>query len=111
MTLDLSVATFAIDAATWVELIPAMRSAKMQEEYKSLGLILTLQSQQDLGVFENISEKDYIVKKNILKLFESQQDAPYFKDKTIDSFHHNFLCNKKGLSIVESYRIVEGFQK
>ena len=61
--------------------------------------------------FENISVKDYIVKKNILKLFESQQDAPYFKDKTIDSFHHNFLCNKKGLSIVESYRIVEGFQK
>ena len=61
--------------------------------------------------FENISEKDYTVKKNILKLFESQQDAPYFKDKTIDSFHHNFLCNKKGLSIVESYRIVEGFQK
>ena len=61
--------------------------------------------------FENISEKDYTVKKNILKLFESQKDAPYFKDKTIDSFHHNFLCNKKGLSIVESYRIVEGFQK
>ena len=60
--------------------------------------------------FENISEKDYTIKKNILKLFKSQQDSPYFKDKTIDSFHHNFLCNKKGLSIVESYRIVEAFQ-
>ena len=33
----------------------------------------------------------------------------YFNDKTIDSFHHNFQCHKKGLSIVESYRIVESF--
>ena len=61
--------------------------------------------------FENLSEKDYGVKKNILKFFVSQQKAPYFNSNTIDSFHHNFLCNKKGYNNVESYRIVESFQK
>jgi len=61
--------------------------------------------------FENLSEKDYKAKKNILKLFTSQQKAPYFNSNTIDSFHHNFLCNKKGYSNVESYRIAESFQK
>ena len=60
---------------------------------------------------ENLSEKDYKAKKNILKLFTSQQKAPYFNSNTIDSFHHNFLCNKKGYSNVESYRIAESFQK
>ena len=60
--------------------------------------------------FENLSEKDYKTKKNILKLFTSQQKAPYFNSDAIDSFHHNFLCNKKGYSKVESYRIVESFQ-
>jgi LmbE family N-acetylglucosaminyl deacetylase len=61
--------------------------------------------------FENLSEKDYEAKKNILKFFVSQQKAPYFNSNTIDSFHHNFLCNKKGYNNVESYRIAESFQK
>ena len=61
--------------------------------------------------FENLSKNNYTIKKNILKLFASQQKAPYFNSNTIDSFHHNFLCNKKGYSNVESYRIVESFQK
>lgn len=59
--------------------------------------------------FVNLSDKSYQKKKDVLKLFTTQQKAPYFNDKTIDSFHHNFQCHKKGLSIVESYRIVESF--
>ena len=33
----------------------------------------------------------------------------YFNEKCIDSFHHNFLCSKKGFNMVESYRIVESY--
>ena len=47
----------------------------------------------------------------VLKRFKSQQKAEYFREDSIDSFHHNFLCNKKGYNNVESYRIVESFQK
>ena len=56
-----------------------------------------------------LSEESYHKKKDVLKLFTTQQKAPYFDSETIDSFHHNFQCHKKGLSIVESYRIVESF--
>ena len=60
--------------------------------------------------FVSLSEESYKKKKDVLKLFITQQKAPYFSDSTVDSFHHNFQCHKKGLSIVESYRIVESFQ-
>ncbi len=59
--------------------------------------------------FVKLSEESYHKKKDVLKLFTTQQKAPYFDSETIDSFHHNFQCHKKGLSIVESYRIVESF--
>jgi LmbE family N-acetylglucosaminyl deacetylase len=61
--------------------------------------------------FVNLTEKQYNKKKLALKKFKSQQDAAYFNVNTIDSFHRNFLCSKKGFDIVESYRIVESFQK
>ena len=57
-------------------------------------------------VFES---PNFEVKKAALRKFTSQQKAPYFKEKCIDSFHHNFLCSKKGLIRVESYRIVESY--
>jgi len=60
--------------------------------------------------FVTLNEQEYYKKKMNLKLFKSQQKAPYFDAATIDSFHHNFLCSKRGLSIVESYRIIESFQ-
>ena len=59
--------------------------------------------------FEPLEPYDYEVKKAALRKFTSQQKAPYFKEKCIDSFHHNFLCSKKGLVRVESYRIVESY--
>ena len=55
------------------------------------------------------NENDYEVKKAALKKFTSQQKAAYFNEKCIDSFHHNFLCSKKGFNMVESYRIVESY--
>ena len=61
--------------------------------------------------FVSLTKYQYNKKKLILKKFLSQQKAPYFNDDTIDNFHHNFLCSKKGLKVVESYRIVESFQK
>ena len=60
--------------------------------------------------FVGLSKKHYNKKKEVLKLFTTQQKAAYFNDETINSFHHNFQCHKKGMSIVESYRIVESFQ-
>ena len=59
--------------------------------------------------FEPLEPYDYEVKKAALKKFTSQQKAAYFNEKCIDSFHHNFLCSKKGLIRVESYRIVESY--
>ena len=61
--------------------------------------------------FEGLSESDYKFKKKALSNFTSQQHAPYFSSKTIDNFHHDFLCSKKGMDIVESYKIVESFNK
>ena len=61
--------------------------------------------------FVGLSKKEYRFKKEVLSEFKSQQGAPYFSEMSIDNFHHNFLCSKKGMDIVESYRIVESFQK
>ena len=59
--------------------------------------------------FVALSEYNLENKKKALSKFTSQQHAPYFSEECIDSFHHNFLCSKKGMSIVESYRIVESY--
>ena len=59
--------------------------------------------------FEPLEPYNYEVKKAALRKFTSQQKAPYFNEKCIDSFHHNFLCSKKGFNMVESYRIVESY--
>tara|TARA_B100001564_G_scaffold253053_1_gene215147 strand:+ start:185 stop:808 length:624 start_codon:yes stop_codon:yes gene_type:complete len=48
-------------------------------------------------------------KKKMLRLFTSQQHAPYFKSKAIDNFHSNYQASKRGIDIVESFRIVESF--
>ena len=44
--------------------------------------------------FVKLSEESYHKKKDVLKLFTTQQKAPYFDSETIDSFHHNFQCHK-----------------
>ena len=61
--------------------------------------------------FVNLDKELYNKKKMALKRFKSQQKAEYFREDSIDSFHHNYLCIKKGFKVIESYRIVESFQK
>ena len=61
--------------------------------------------------FVNLDKELYNKKKMVLKRFKSQQKAEYFREDSIDSFHHNYLCIKKGFEVIESYRIVESFQK
>ena len=61
--------------------------------------------------FERLTGIQYKFKKEALSNFKSQQHAPYFNERSIDNFHHNFLCSKKGMDVVEAYRIVENFNK
>lgn len=51
----------------------------------------------------------YDKKKEILSTFASQLHRPYFQDKVFDSFHHNYNCFKRGLSCVESLKIIRWF--
>ena len=59
--------------------------------------------------FVSLNNKILKDKKKMLKLFTSQQHAPYFKNKAIDNFHSNYQASKRGVDVVESYRIVESF--
>lgn len=54
-------------------------------------------------------KKVYKTKKGLLKKFTSQQKRSYFSDSTINGFHTDFQCSKKGLSVVEKFRIVTAY--
>lgn len=54
-------------------------------------------------------KKVYKTKKDLLKKFTSQQKRSYFSDSTINGFHTDFQCSKKGLSVVEKFRIVSAY--
>ena len=57
-----------------------------------------------------VSVKGYYNKKiQSLKLFKSQNDKSYFQKRTLDSFHSNFQCSKKGFDLVEQFKIIELF--
>jgi|TARA_B100001094_G_scaffold274509_1_gene281551 LmbE family N-acetylglucosaminyl deacetylase len=45
-----------------------------------------------------------------LKEFKSQNDKLYFQKPTLDSFHSNFQCKKRGKEFVEQFRIIEIFR-
>ena len=51
----------------------------------------------------------YDTKLEMLKQFESQQHRSYFSRKTIDGFHTNFQCSKKGLSYIERFNLKQVF--
>ena len=51
----------------------------------------------------------YHEKCNSLQEFESQSHKSYFKRKSLDAFHNNFQCNKKGKGMVEQFKIIELF--
>tara|TARA_Y100000593_G_scaffold1004_1_gene1924 strand:- start:287 stop:973 length:687 start_codon:yes stop_codon:yes gene_type:complete len=73
----------------------------------------------DLNHIGNRNEKDghsngthmtflastWFLKINRLKLFESQQGKPYFEEGSLNSFHSNYGCSKRGMAHTESFRI------
>ena len=51
----------------------------------------------------------YNTKVKMLTSFESQKNRPYFSIDTLDGFHTNFQCSKKGVSKVEKFNIKQLF--
>lgn len=51
----------------------------------------------------------YKKKLKALSYFKSQNNKSYFQKETLDSFHSNFQCSKKGLGLVEQFKIMELF--
>jgi len=45
------------------------------------------------------------IKEKRLEDFVSQQNKTYFKSDSIESFHSNFTCSKRGMNFVESFRV------
>ena len=62
------------------------------------------------NVFIDIS-KVYNLKLKMLKKFTSQQHRSYFSKETIDGFHTNFQCSKKGINKVERFNLKQIFLK
>ncbi len=60
------------------------------------------------NVFTDISHF-YSKKIKALNKFESQNSKSYFTKDTLDSFHSNFQCRKRGRKIVEQFKILEIF--
>jgi LmbE family N-acetylglucosaminyl deacetylase len=55
--------------------------------------------------------KQYELKLEMLKKFESQQHRSYFNENTIRGFHTNFQCSKKGTQLVEQFNLKQLFIK
>jgi len=60
------------------------------------------------NIFVDIENK-YEMKINLLKDFKSQIDKSYFGRDTLDAFNSNFQCRKKGMKIVEQFKVIELF--
>ena len=60
------------------------------------------------NVFIDIDEV-YESKLSALNKFVSQIDKSYFTEDTLDSFHSNFQCRKRGVKVVEQFKILEMF--
>ena len=56
------------------------------------------------NMFIDISDV-YGTKLDMLREFKSQQHRSYFSRETIDGFHTNFQCSKKGLSKIEMFNL------
>ena len=60
------------------------------------------------NMFIDISDV-YNTKLNMLKQFKSQQHRSYFSKETIDGFHTNFQCSKKGYNMIERFNLKQLF--
>ena len=54
-------------------------------------------------------KKEYKTKLKALKNFKSQSGKGYFKKPMLDAFHSNFQSSKRGLNIVEQFKVIEMF--
>ena len=73
-------------------------------EYHAFSTLNTWQPNLFISV-----KKEYKDKLKALKLFKSQSNKSYFQKPTLDSFHSNFQCSKKGIKVVEQFKIIELF--
>ena len=60
------------------------------------------------NVFVDVTET-YDMKLKALNKFESQINKSYFTDETLKSFHSNFQCSKRGLKLIEQFKVLELF--
>tara|TARA_B100000900_G_scaffold365231_1_gene340349 strand:+ start:9 stop:659 length:651 start_codon:yes stop_codon:yes gene_type:complete len=51
----------------------------------------------------------YMNKWKSLEEFKSQSHKSYFERKSLEAFHSNFQCSKKGKGMVEQFKIIELF--
>jgi N-acetylglucosamine malate deacetylase 1 len=56
-------------------------------------------------------EDCYEDKLKLLQNFESQIDKSYFQRNTLDAFHSNYQCRKRGIKIIEQFKLIELFKK
>ena len=54
-------------------------------------------------------KREYNTKLKALKHFKSQSNKGYFKKQMLDAFHSNFQCSKRGLNVVEQFKVIEIF--
>lgn len=60
------------------------------------------------NVFIDIADQ-YNTKVTMLKEFVSQSHRSYFDKTTLDGFHTNFQCSKKGVKMVEQFNLKQVF--
>lgn len=71
-------------------------------EYKTVSSLNTWSP----NLFINI-ENEYNRKIQCLKEFTSQQQKSYFREDVLKTFHLNFQHSKKGIELLESFKILE----
>ena len=55
--------------------------------------------------FVDLNHNIWNTKLDKLKLFESQKGKSYFDERSLNIFHSNYECSKRGMNIVENFRI------
>ena len=56
-------------------------------------------------------ENCYLDKITLLSNFKSQIDKSYFQKNTLDAFHSNYQCRKRGIKVIEQFKLTELFKK
>jgi N-acetylglucosamine malate deacetylase 1 len=60
------------------------------------------------SVYVDITQQ-YDKKLELLKTFKSQQQRSYFQNEQLKGFHIDFQCSKKGISLVEQFKLSQDF--